>query len=501
MTLLRIAPTGSVLPLHTTQSTRSVELNCLSNFSHGELIALAGRSAARWIRSIRPHAKNIWIACGPGNNGADGYACAAELQTALQPWGGQVTCTPPLHTDPLDDSVRTSFINAASKSGVLWAQSPLESTDLVVDAIFGLGQRLDRPIESPWLEYLNHLNRANELFAIDLPTGLDADTGCLHSQIEWSSRQKRYTLSLLTLKPGLWTHMGRDAAGEIWWDDLGFDLMNTTKPDFFLHREQSFALPTLQFPHSSHKGTRGKVWVVGGATGMVGAAVLASNSALLSGAGKVQLFTLQDSAAEAISASHPKIMVRGISEYRSSLGEQKENAPQVVVCGCGAGKHIEYWLPELMHLPSVLVLDADAIHAISTDSALQVLLSNRYKRGLFTILTPHPAEAAKLLDLGVRSLQQNRMLAAQKIADRTGAFVVLKGSGTVVASPYPEHTSRINPTGDARLAVAGSGDHLAGWLGGVIAQHNQKQNPQLIHELICKAVWQHGAGLAGTTFR
>ena len=409
-------------------------------------------------------------------------------------------CTPPLPTDPLDDSARTSFIKAASMSGVVWSQSPLEDTDLVVDAIFGLGQRLDRPIESPWLEYLRHLNRANECFAIDLPTGLEADTGCLHPQIEWSSRQKRYTLSLLTLKPGLWTHMGRDAAGEIWWDDLGCDL-STITPDYFLHREQSFDLPDLQFPHSSHKGTRGKVWVIGGATGMVGAAVLASNSALLSGAGKVQLFTLQESAAEPISACHPKIMARGMSEYRNSLGEQKENAPQVVVCGCGAGNRIENWLPELMHLPSVLVLDADAIHALSTHSPLQTLLSNRYKRGLFTILTPHPAEAAKLLDTSIRSVQQNRMLAAQSMADKTGAFVVLKGSGTVVASPYREHISRINPTGDATLAVAGSGDHLAGWLGGMMAQNTHKQNPQLIYELICKAVWQHGAGLAGTTFR
>lgn len=502
MTPERIHPTGTPLPLHSSSSTRTVEQQATHGVSHGELIRRAGQAAARWLRALRPDAKTIWIACGPGNNGADGYACASELQQALQPWGGQVSCTPPLHCSDKMDSLSKVFIDAAQEAGVTWSATPTSATDIAVDALFGLGQQHHRPIASPWLDYLTHLCQAPDYFAIDLPTGLDADTGQWQEVCRPKSlTQKRHTLSLLTLKPGLWTHQGRDAAGDIWYAPL-IDQPINVAPDFYLHREPAIEGSSVQLlPHSSHKGTRGHVWVVGGAPGMTGATILAGTAAFQAGAGKVQLFVLNEEAVSAISAMHPRLMTQDIGQMASALGRNRECQPQVLVCGCGAGDRIESWLPLILHMSCTLILDADALNAVSKSETLQATLKHRVNRGWQTILTPHPAEAARLLNTSTSKIQDHRMLAAEQIASLTGAYVVLKGSGTVVASPYTNETSTINPTGDASLAVAGTGDELAGWLGGQIAQHSSGSQHQSLHRLICKAVWQHGTGLASTAFR
>ena len=151
-----------------------------------------------------------------------------------------------------------------------------------------------------------------------------------------------------------------------------------------------------------------------------------------------------------------------------SGGPASAISASTIVCGCGGGDAVRAPLPRLLGLAARLVLDADALNAVASDTGLQTLLTQRAARGLPTVLTPHPLEAARLLGVGTAEVQADRLRAAQALADRFACCVVLKGSGSVIAAPF--EVPRINATGNAALATAGTGDVLAGWLGGLWAQ-------------------------------
>jgi hydroxyethylthiazole kinase-like uncharacterized protein yjeF len=155
-----------------------------------------------------------------------------------------------------------------------------------------------------------------------------------------------------------------------------------------------------------------------------------------------------------------------------------------VVCGCGGGNAVRDALPPLLSHAARLVLDADALNAIALDSALQTQLVARAARGLPTVLTPHPLEAARLLESDVTGIQADRVAAASQLAARFRVVVVLKGSGSIVAAPGA--LPSVNPTGNALLASAGTGDVLAGWIGGVWAGGGDAR------EAAIGAVWRHG---------
>jgi len=155
-----------------------------------------------------------------------------------------------------------------------------------------------------------------------------------------------------------------------------------------------------------------------------------------------------------------------------------------VVCGCGGGTAVHDLLPRVLAEARALVLDADALNAIAGDGALQALLGARARAGRATVLTPHPLEAARLLGTGAAEVQADRLHAAQRLAERFGATVVLKGSGTLVTAAG--ETPVINPTGNARLATAGTGDVLAGMIGATLAAGR----PAMV--AACEAVWLHG---------
>jgi hydroxyethylthiazole kinase-like uncharacterized protein yjeF len=160
-----------------------------------------------------------------------------------------------------------------------------------------------------------------------------------------------------------------------------------------------------------------------------------------------------------------------------------------VVCGCGGGDEVRRVLPELLARSLRLVLDADALNAIAADSSLAALLEARGRRGGATILTPHPLEAARLLGTTTASVQSDRLLAASTLALRFAAVALLKGSGTVIAAPG--RTTVINPTGNSRLATAGTGDVLAGWIGGCWSGHQEEGLDTALVVAIGSA-WLHG---------
>jgi hydroxyethylthiazole kinase-like uncharacterized protein yjeF len=236
--------------------------------------------------------------------------------------------------------------------------------------------------------------------------------------------------------------------------------------------------------HDAHKGRFGDVVVVGGAAGMQGAAALAGHAALAAGAGRVYVGLLDAQAAAdatAPTALRPELMRRPLA----ALLAPALLATRTVVAGCGGGEAIAGALPVLLRHAARLVLDADALNAVAGDAMLREALAARGRRGGATVLTPHPLEAARLLGDRAAEVQADRPAAARALAERFGAVVVLKGSGTLVARPGG--ALALHAVGNARLATAGTGDVLAGWLGGEWSRRGGAGDAAAD-----AAVWRHG---------
>ena len=490
-------------PLYSVAATRQLEQLAAASLPPHTLMQRAGLSVARLTLALAPHVQRIWIACGPGNNGGDGFEAAVHLHQ----WGKEVvlTWTGVAHGGSAMPADAGASRERALAAGVTIAEQPPHDFDFCIDALLGIGASLDpgRPgsaLMQHWLDLMQGSGKPR--LAVDIPTGLHADSGCLRalSATEYVARPptgsragRRFTLSLLTLKAGLFTAEGRDSAGEVWFDDLGLindadagdaakapGAANTVPPSCWLLGRDSVAAPMrANAAHASHKGTFGDVAVVGGESTarshMAGAALLAASAALHAGAGRV-LVTLLGDAGLKVDVRQPELMFRSF--------EALDLKRQVVVCGCGGGEGIKSLLPKLLSVATRLVIDADALNAIAADTALQAQLKARHGRGFSTILTPHPLEAARLAEFTAPLIQRDRLGAAGELAERFQCVVVLKGSGTVIAAP--RRCSMINSSGNALLATAGTGDvlagmtaaHLAGGLGAF--------------EAACRAVFVHG---------
>ncbi|MBK8071053.1 MAG: NAD(P)H-hydrate dehydratase [Ramlibacter sp.] len=491
--LHRITPERA-WPLHDRAATQHLEAVVAATLPSHTLMQRAGLAVARLALALAPHGQVFWIACGRGNNGGDGFEAALHLQA----WGKQpvLTWLGDEATSPADALASLARARAA---GVAFADAPPSEYDLGVDALLGLGFRAagaGRTAGSSDARLAHWLARLNDghapLLNVDLPSGLDADTGnSAHFLIADKPASTgaagqfplkngtRHTLSLLTLKPGLFTADGRDRAGQVWWDDLssGADKL---PPTAWLGLEGSLdgGAARAHGPHASHKGSYGDVAVIGGAPGMTGAALLAGRAALHGGAGRV-FVALLDGHGAGVDAQQPELM------YREA--DALDFYALTVVCGCGGGDAVRGVLPRVLSTAARLVLDADALNAIAADSALQTLLAARGRRGAATVLTPHPLEAARLLGSTTAAVQADRLGAAQTLVQRFGSVVVLKGSGTVTAAP--DQLPVICAGGNARLATGGTGDVLAGLVGALLAAGMP------VREAACSAVARH-AGVA-----
>ncbi|MBK9572767.1 MAG: NAD(P)H-hydrate dehydratase [Rhodoferax sp.] len=442
-------------PLHGVARTRQLEQLAQAQLRPQVLMQRAGLAVAQLALALAPHARTIWLACGPGNNGGDGMLAALHLKR----WGKHAVVTW-LGTPESAPADAAAAYQAAVQAGVEFAATPPEQPDLCVDALFGIGlsrgaaPRAPNPTLTYWLEHLQR--NSAPVLAVDVPSGLDADTGCATTQ----TVRAHHTLSLLTLKPGLFTANGRDASGQVWFDDLGLHGDATASAHAHANADARLIAPPAPWPrpHASHKGSYGDVAVIGGAAGMTGAAVLAARAALHHGAGRV-FVGLLDESTTALDPVQPELMFRAVPTLAL--------ADMAVVCGCGGGDAVRAPLPRVLSTAKAVIIDADAINSIANDTQLQSLLAARGARGVATVLTPHPLEAARLLGTSAAEVQQDRLAAAQALAERFACVVVLKGSGTIVAGPG--HIPAINPTGNASLATAGTGDVLAGMVGAALA--------------------------------
>lgn len=443
-------------PLLDVQATRQAEAQAAAGLPPHALMRRAGLAVARLALAVAPHARRVWIACGPGNNGGDGLEAALHLQA----WGRQVQLTLAGEPARLPPDAAAAWARAQA-AGLVPVAEPPADWDLAIDALLGIGS--SRPLAGALARAAAALQAgARPVLAVDLPSGLDADRGT------GAAVRASHTLALLALKPGLFTAEGRDAAGEVWFDDLG--VAPAAAPSAWLAGPPAAAVR----PHASHKGSWGDVAVVGGAPGMAGAAVLAAVAALHAGAGRVFLAAL-DPALGPVVPGWPELMRR--------TPDALDLERLTVACGCGGGAEVAAALPAVLARARALVLDADALNAIAASAPLQDLL--RARAGRPTVLTPHPLEAARLLGGTTAQVQADRLAAAQALAAHYGCIAVLKGSGTVVAAPGA--VPRLNPTGNARLATGGTGDVLAGLLAARLAVAGDAL------EAACAAVWAHGA--------
>ena len=450
-------------PLLTVDELRAIEQAAQAKLPAGTLMARAGTAVANCIAMSQPDkALSICVVAGPGNNGGDGYAAASELRDA----GHRITCVQ--LAKPLSDDARNALARWRSSGGTSRTEVPTgQHFDVIVDAMLGIGQT--RPLQGALLAAAQWINaQRTHVVAIDVPSGLDADRGCWLGGVEGVYASE--TITFIADKPGLHTSDGVDAAGHVTVDRLGVEPASTrtmlTDPSDF----SQIAVPRRR---NTHKGSYGNALIIGGAAGMVGAALLAARAALTIGAGRVYVDCI--GAPEfRVDPGQPELMFRPYASIESLHS---------IVIGCGLGKNdaARRALQWALDSDASLIIDADALNLLSQGPALSECLA---ARNATTVLTPHPLEAARLLQVSVDDVQFDRVTRARELATRYRSIIVLKGAGSVAV--HINGRCAINPTGGPALATPGTGDVLAGLLGGLFAQHFDPWQATLA------ATWLHG---------
>ncbi|ONW75492.1 NAD(P)H-hydrate dehydratase, partial [Burkholderia cenocepacia] len=431
----------------------------------------------------------VWFAVGPGNNGGDALVAAAQLQqlgVATHAWM-------PVPVKPDDAQWALGLARTAGVPLSATAPASLEGYAWVVDGLFGigLGRALDGAFAEQAARIAAHARSGGRVLALDVPSGLDSDTGRIVGA--GVAVAATHTLTFIGAKPGLYTGDGRDLAGEIHVASL--DVAPPAAPAIVLNAPARFAaaLPARAF--ASHKGTYGSLAVLGGDTGMCGAPILAARAALFAGAGKVHVGFL-GAGAPPYDPPFPELMLHPADTL--DLG-----AMTAIAAGCGLGTReaAATLVRDVLAHDLPTLLDADALNLVATHADLAAAVAARGARGKPCVLTPHPLEAARLHGSDTAAVQRDRVAAAQTLAARYAGIVVLKGSGTVIAAP--DGRVAINPTGNAALATGGTGDVLGGLIGALLAQRVAPYEAALagvyLHGLAADTLTANGTGPAGLT--
>ncbi|AUN95062.1 NAD(P)H-hydrate dehydratase [Pseudazoarcus pumilus] len=456
-------------PIYTVSGIRAIEERAKPQ-ADPTLMERAGRVAAEEaVRLTMDRPGTVLIACGPGNNGGDGFVMARRLLQARRP----VVVAFAGKTERLPADARAALEAWHEAGGETLSElpdPPAEGWALVVDALFGIG--LQRPLEAPYTNWIDTLNALpGPRLAIDIPSGLDANTGRSLGR----AFRATHTLSFIALKPGLLTLDGPDHAGAVTVRTLDVDPEALLPAEGQRLRPSMFREHLVPRPFNTHKGSFGDAGIIGGANGMNGAALLAGRAALKLGAGRI-FVGMMDRDAPAVDLMQPELMLRAPAVVLDAAG--------VLALGPGLGLADEArrMMERALPLDIPLILDADALNLIAEDHRLEQICAGRRAA---TILTPHPAEAGRLLGSDAASVQADRLGAAAGLARRFNALIALKGCGTVVAAP--DERWWINCTGHPGMATAGMGDVLTGLVTALIAQHWP------LESALIAAVHLHGA--------
>ena len=419
------------------------------------LMKRAGEAALRYLRSRWPTAYRVVIVCGSGNNGGDGYVLARFAQAA----GLTVTALSAMPPAALKGDALLAYTDCVNSGARILPFSPelLKECELIVDALLGTGLR--SAIRGNLIPVVQAINAARKaVFALDMPSGLDSDTGVAHG----AAVHADCTVSFVGLKTGLVIGDGPEYAGTLYFDDLEvtpppLDPQFSPRLERILETEILQALPRRR--RAAHKGDFGKVLIVGSGPSMPGATRLAGEACLRVGAGLVTVAVAPENLA-AIASGRPELICLPFREAEE-LSEAIDRA-QVIAVGPGLGR--SSWAREaldaVLSSGKPLVVDADALNLVA-EATGKIQLRN-------CILTPHPGEAARLLGVETDEVQHDRLTALGSLVERYGATVVLKGAGTLVGGP--SRTPAVCERGNPGMASAGMGDVLTGAIAGILAQ-------------------------------
>ncbi|MEW8232719.1 MAG: NAD(P)H-hydrate dehydratase [Candidatus Thiodiazotropha endolucinida] len=452
---MRVMPHTEELPyaLYRARQVREFDRIAIEEYDipGAELMERAGSGAYRFLKQRWPDLSEIVVVCGTGNNGGDGYVVARlASQAGLRVRVLQLGEAPQLKGDAL--------IMAESWTALGHPIEPFEdlgNPDLIVDAVLGTG--LERDVTGRWASVIEQINRhPAEVFAIDIPSGLHADTG----RIMGCAIEAAATISFIGLKQGMFTGRGPDCCGEIVFDALGIpvrvyahQLLACKRIDW--RKRCGLVTPRRR---TAHKGDFGHLLVIAGDRGYSGAARLAAEAAARSGVGLVTLATHPDHA-HCINLGRPELMVRGVSEVQEI--EQLTQRADALVLGPGLGRNAWGEMCYRAALDSTLpvVIDADGLN----------WLAEWPQQRENWILTPHPGEASRLLGNDTKRVEYDRFQAAEKIQQRFGGVVILKGAGTLICDGSTQPASLCSD-GNPGMATGGCGDVLSGIIGAFMAQ-------------------------------
>ncbi len=437
------------------------------------LMEAAGTGTACAMQKLPQPLNRVAILCGPGNNGGDGFVVARHLRRAGLSVGVVLTISP----DKLRGDAKTNFdrlpngidITRADQQETSPALAVIAGADTLVDGLLGTG--LQRDVTGLYAELIRACNTAQALrIALDIPSGLSSDTG----QILGTAFRAHHTYTYGLRKIGQVIHPGTELCGELHRIDIGIraetvERVGAAGEWLTQSRARQSLSPRV---NDTHKGTYGHLLLVAGAPGKGGAAVLAAHGALRSGVGLITCVT--DPATRlAMLSQHPEAMSAVLdAETMNGKTEQlleitKGKTALAIGPGWGLGDEqteiLQHLLDARPDLP--MLLDADALTLVA-QLGLKAL-KTRAKAGGVTILTPHPGEAARLLNCETADVQANRPAAARKLAKETDAHVVLKGARSLIKSPAG--FLYVCPFGNPGMATGGMGDVLTGLLGGLLA--------------------------------
>ena len=453
--------------LYSAAQVRALDASLIAAGTPGfELMQRAARATWRALVRQWPTANELSVLTGHGNNAGDGYLVAVLAQRAG--WSVRVLAV----GDPqrLQGDAALAYAEAVSEKMLIepWtAQSGLRG--IVLDALLGTG--LSGEVREPYASAITAINVSGlPVAAVDIPSGLCADTG----RILGVAVQADLTVTFIGLKLGLFTGEAADVVGELLFNDLHADPRLIEVAAFTARRLGAANLPrpAARAP-ASHKGRFGHVLLIGGDRGLGGAILLSAQSALRSGAGMVSVATRSEHVAAAL-ARIPEAMVLGTSSANQLMDLLQKVSVLVVGPGLGQAGWGRSLLSAAANAALPQVWDADA---------LNLLAEERVSLPRDCVITPHPGEAARLLGMSTAQVQADRPAAAHALSKKYSAVVVLKGAGSLIASP--DGRLAVCHQGHPAMATAGLGDVLAGLLGALLAQGMEP------FDAACLAVWLH----------
>ncbi|HAO93910.1 MAG: hypothetical protein A2X99_05120 [Deltaproteobacteria bacterium GWB2_55_19] len=419
--------------------------------------------------------KRVSVLAGKGNNGGDGFVAARKLKNA----GAEATVFALSRVEDLKNDALANAKEWARMGGetaviltpedLEKSKSALRHSSIIVDAIFGTGLRSEvEGLCASLIDFVNGLDKM--IVAVDVPSGIDAGTG----RVLGRSIRASFTVTMALPKVGLVLYPGRDFAGEFEVVDIGVPRALIDDPEIRYNLITAEMLRGFLKPRKAdtHKTTYGHILVLAGSPGMTGAAYMTAMSAMRTGAGLVTV-GVPESLHDIMQAKTVEAMTAGLPETTDkALGPVswprirellKNKAALVIGPGVGNRKDIYHLIEKIAsEIECPLLIDADGLNSLADDVSVLKSMTAR------VVLTPHPGEMARLLKTTVKEVQADRLGAATRLSTLTGATVVLKGAGTVIAGT--DGQIYINTTGNAVLATAGTGDILAGVIGGLLAQ-------------------------------